>query len=40
MKPKKRVMISNQQKLEYAKMMIEDDYSYQPIQEISETLNQ
>lgn len=33
MKRKERVIISEQQKLEYAKMMAEDGYSNQQIQE-------
>lgn len=35
MKRKERITISEQQKLEYAKMMVEEGYSNQQIQEIS-----
>ncbi|CAH8208241.1 hypothetical protein VAE122_2960245 [Vibrio aestuarianus] len=35
MSPKLRVQITPQQKLEYAKMMVEDGYTNQQIQDIS-----
>lgn len=35
MKRKERIIISDRQKLEYAKMMVEEGYSNQQIQEIS-----
>ena len=35
MQRKDRIIISEQQKLEYAKMMVEEGYSNQQIQEIS-----